>query len=83
MSYSKTMSNDSCRRDEGFFGAGRRTRTRGSFGWRRQLLELALTLAVAFVLVFSFIKPVVAKSYRIPSASMEPTLYGCTRCNND
>jgi signal peptidase I len=40
-------------------------------------------LAVAFALVFGFIKPAVADSYRIPSASMEPTLRGCTGCNND
>jgi len=42
-----------------------------------------LTLAVAFALVFGFIKPAVADSYRIPSASMEPTLHGCEGCNND
>ena len=40
-------------------------------------------MAVAFVLVFGFIKPAVAESYRIPSASMEPTLHGCKGCNND
>ena len=52
-------------------------------GWRRQLLEYVLTLAVAFALVFGFIKPAVADSYRIPSSSMEPTLHGCEGCNND
>ena len=35
------------------------------------------------MLVFGFIKPAVADAYRIPSASMEPTLHGCTGCNND
>jgi signal peptidase I len=52
-------------------------------GWRRQLLEFVITLAVAFALVFGFIKPAVADSYRIPSSSMEPTLHGCEGCNND
>jgi signal peptidase I len=52
-------------------------------GWRRQLLEYVLTLAFAFALVFGFIKPAVADSYRIPSSSMEPTLHGCAGCNND
>jgi signal peptidase I len=52
-------------------------------GWQRQLLELVLTMAVAFALVFGFIKPAVADSYRIPSSSMEPTLHGCGGCNND
>jgi signal peptidase I len=42
-----------------------------------------LTSAVAFALVFGFIKPAVADSYRIPSASMEPTLHGCEGCDND
>ena len=40
-------------------------------------------MAIAFALVFGFIKPAVADSYKIPSASMEPTLHGCTGCNND
>jgi signal peptidase I len=40
-------------------------------------------MAVAFALVFGFIKPAVADSYRIPSSSMEPTLHGCEGCNND
>ena len=52
-------------------------------GWQRQLLEFVLTMAVAFALVFGFIKPAVADSYRIPSSSMEPTLHGCEGCNND
>jgi signal peptidase I len=52
-------------------------------GWQGQLLEFVLTLVLAFVLVFGFIKPAVADSYRIPSSSMEPTLHGCEGCNND
>jgi signal peptidase I len=70
--------------DEGSSGTGRRPDVSpGRFGWRRQLLEFLLTSAVAFALVFGFIKPAVADSYRIPSASMEPTLHGCTGCDND
>src|ERR671921_1871293 len=52
-------------------------------GGQRQLLEFVLTMAVAFALVFGFINPAVADSYRIPSSSMEPTLHGCAGCNND
>ena len=53
------------------------------FRLRKQLLEFALTLTIAFALVFGFIKPAVADAYRIPSPSMEPTLHGCKGCNND
>ncbi|MGH3089922.1 MAG: signal peptidase I [Gammaproteobacteria bacterium] len=35
------------------------------------------------MLVFGFVKPAVADSCRVPSASMDPTLQGCTGCNND
>lgn len=56
---------------------------RHGFNWRRQLLEFALTLTVAFVVVFGFIKPAVADAYRIPTPSMEPTLHGCEGCRND
>jgi len=69
---------------EGLFGRGRRTDDPSDgTSWRRQLLEFVLTLAVAFALVFGFIKPAVADAYRIPSSSMEPTLHGCEGCNND
>jgi signal peptidase I len=71
-------------RGQGPFGTGRRTgASPDGTGWRRQLLEFVLTLAVAFALVFGFIKPAVADSYRIPTSSMEPTLHGCEGCNND
>jgi signal peptidase I len=71
-------------RGEGPFDTGRRVEgTPGGTGWRRQLLEFVFTLAFAFALVFGFIKPAVADSYRIPSSSMEPTLHGCDGCNND
>jgi signal peptidase I len=72
------------RRDEESSGAGRRPGVSpGCSWWRRQLLEFLITSAVAFALVFGFIKPAVADSYRIPSASMEPTLHGCEGCDND
>jgi signal peptidase I len=79
------MGNEHSRRRGGRpFGTGPRTDvSHGGSGWRRQLFDFMLTLAVAFALVFGFIKPAVADSYRIPSASMEPTLHGCEGCNND
>jgi signal peptidase I len=40
----------------------------------RTILDWALTIAVAFALVLAF-EAEVAKPYRIPSASMEPTLH--------
>lgn len=46
-------------------------------------MEFLLTVLVAFALVFGFVRPVVAQSFFIPSASMEPTLHGCTGCEND
>jgi signal peptidase I len=67
-------------RDEHSVGSGEGP---SGSGWQRQLLEFVLTMAVAFALVFGFIKPAVADSYRIPSSSMEPTLHGCEGCNND
>jgi signal peptidase I len=67
-------------RDEHSVGSGEGP---SGTGWQRQLLEFVLTMAVAFALVFGFIKPAVADSYRIPSSSMEPTLHGCEGCNND
>ena len=67
-------------RDERLSSGGERSPDNG---WQRQLLEYVLTLAFAFALVFGFIKPAVADSYRIPSSSMEPTLHGCAGCNND
>lgn len=40
----------------------------------RNALEFAVTLLVAFVLVFGFIRPFVVMAYSIPSVSMVPTL---------
>ena len=42
--------------------------------WRGGVRELVITILVAFVVVFGFIRPFVVEAYRIPSESMEPTL---------
>jgi signal peptidase I len=49
----------------------------GSF-WR----ELPILILTALVLTF-LIQTFLARVYVIPSASMEPTLHGCTGCTND
>ena len=41
---------------------------------RSGLLEHAVILAVAFVLVFGFVKPFVVEAFRVPTVSMVPTL---------
>lgn len=43
-------------------------------GTTRNLIEFAITILVAFVLVFGFVRPFVLAAYRIPSESMVPTL---------
>ncbi|MGH4025833.1 MAG: signal peptidase I [Pseudonocardiaceae bacterium] len=50
---------------------------KGSF-WR----ELPILILTALVLTF-LIQTFLARVYVIPSASMEPTLHGCTGCTND
>ena len=40
----------------------------------KSLLEIPVILVVSFVLVFGFVRPVVAAPYRIPTESMVPTL---------
>lgn len=50
----------------------RRERQRGK--WRGGLAELAVTILVAFVLVFGVVRPFVVAAYKIPSRSMVPTL---------
>src|SRR5919205_200343 len=42
--------------------------------WRGGIRELVITILVAFVVVFGFIRPFVVEAYRIPSESMVPTL---------
>ena len=42
--------------------------------WRGGVREFVVTILVAFVVVFGFIRPFVVEAYRIPSESMEPTL---------
>lgn len=46
-------------------------------------MEFVVILLVAFLLVFGFVRPVVAESFYVGSESMEPTLHGCEGCNND
>ena len=55
---------------EGRRGLGRWRRRKG----RGALVEYLVIIAVAFVLVFGFIRPFVVKSFWIPSESMVPTL---------
>ena len=42
--------------------------------WKGGLLEHAVILVVAFVLVFGLIKPFVVEAFRVPTESMVPTL---------
>jgi signal peptidase I len=49
----------------------------------KSLIEFVVILAIAFALVFGFVKPVVADSFYVDSGSMEPTLHGCEGCVND
>jgi signal peptidase I len=46
--------------------------------WLRRVLVLLAVLAVALLL-----RTFVVSSYYIPSASMEPTLHGCSGCDDD
>lgn len=55
----------------------RKPEKKGAF-WR-ELPILILTALVLTVLIQTFL----ARVYVIPSASMEPTLHGCTGCTND
>lgn len=55
----------------------RQVEQKGSF-WR----ELPILILTALVLTF-LIQTFLARVYVIPSASMEPTLHGCTGCTND
>lgn len=48
-------------------------------GWRRELLEFAVILLVAFGLIFGVVRPVIAEPFKIPSESMVPTLEGGDR----
>lgn len=49
----------------------------------RAVLEIPVVLLISFVLVFGFVRPVVAAPFYIGSGSMEPTLHGCKGCLND
>lgn len=49
----------------------------------RSVLEIPLILLISFVLVFGFVRPVIAAPFFVGSGSMEPTLHGCRGCAND
>ena len=49
----------------------------------KSLLELPVILLISFVLVFGFVRPVIAAPFYVGSESMEPTLHGCRGCTND
>ena len=49
----------------------------------KSLLELPVILLISFVLVFGFVRPVIAAPFYVGSESMEPTLHGCQGCTND
>ncbi|MEO9138540.1 MAG: signal peptidase I [Jatrophihabitans sp.] len=50
--------------------------------WRRGLVKLVVLAAVAAVAA-TLLRIFVLAPYYIPSESMEPTLHGCTGCDND
>lgn len=47
----------------------------------RELGRIVVVIAIAAAAVL--LRTFVAGSYYVPSASMEPTVHGCTGCNND
>jgi signal peptidase I len=49
----------------------------------KSLLEFPVILLISFVLVFGFVRPVIAAPFYVGSESMEPTLHGCQGCTND
>ena len=49
----------------------------------RTILEIPAILLISFVLVFGFVRPVIAAPFYVGSGSMEPTLHGCEGCAND
>jgi signal peptidase I len=56
--------------------------TGGGARWRRRALRGSVTVIIA-VLAALLLRSFVVQPYYIPSASMEPTLHGCTGCNDD
>ncbi len=52
----------------------KRSRERRRRTWRGGVTELLVTILVAFVLVFGFVRPFIVTAYKIPSESMVPTL---------
>ena len=66
---------------EGRFWKDGSPKRRREVRWERQrkkrragFTELCLTILIAFVLVFGFVRPFVLEAFRIPSESMVPTL---------
>ena len=66
---------------EEFFRKDGSPKRRREVRWERRrkkrragFTELCLTILVAFVLVFGFVRPFVLEAFRIPSESMVPTL---------
>jgi signal peptidase I len=66
---------------EEFFRKDGSPKRRREVRWERQrkkrragFTEICLTILVAFVLVFGFVRPFVLEAFRIPSESMVPTL---------
>jgi signal peptidase I len=49
----------------------------------KSLIEVPVILLISFVLVFGFVRPVIASPFYVGSGSMEPTLHGCQGCTND
>jgi signal peptidase I len=49
---------------------------------RRMLIRTGIILLIA-VIAAALLRAFVVQPYYIPSASMEPTLHGCTQCNDD
>ena len=54
----------------------------GSGGWRRFLIRSFIIIVIAGVAAI-LLRTFIVQPYYIPSASMEPTLHGCSGCNDD
>jgi signal peptidase I len=50
--------------------------------WRRSLIRTGITLLIVAIAA-TVLRLFVVQPYYIPSESMEPTLHGCTGCNDD
>jgi signal peptidase I len=59
-----------------------RRRAAGGGAWQKALVRGLVIVAIA-ALAAVLLRVFVVQPYYIPSASMEPTLHGCTGCNDD